>query len=261
MRESVRGWRNPAGIQKQVTGSGSSFTGRHPQVLEPRMGPAVGVTYWCSQWFWRSGAHEGQQSSDQISLSPIMAGFWVFWVRTLGLFPLVTGGVNDASSVNSANIPRWRLPTSKGGKNLTHTVSAVVHRWGTQCCQWQPGWWTHTQERLTQHPGWWAWTVKSVDAQWVCHTDDSTSCDLSEGDVILKRSEAPRNEKKKNFSKEMSKYENVWKWSQLFTYMHIWYTFIPFFYQTKSHTAEPEPRVKGISMNWFELFWFITECQ
>lgn len=27
--------------------------------------------------------------------------------------------------------------------------------------------------------------MKSVDVQWVCHTADSTSCDLFEGDVIL----------------------------------------------------------------------------
>lgn len=31
-----------------------------------------------------------------------------------------------------------------------------------------------------------------MDAQWVCHTADSTSCDLSEGDVTLKGREAQK---------------------------------------------------------------------
>lgn len=38
-----------------------------------------------------------------------------------------------------------------------------------------------------------------MDAQWVCHTADSTSCDLSEGDVTLKRSEAQTDSVKSHF--------------------------------------------------------------
>lgn len=57
---------------------------------------------------------------------------------------------------------------------------------------------------LALRSGYFDWTVKIVDVQWVCHTADSTSCDLSEGDVILKG-------KKENTKRKSNKWrDGIW---------------------------------------------------
>ena len=50
--------------------------------------------------------------------------------------------------------------------------------------------------------------MKSVDVQWVCHTADSTSCDLSEGDVILERGTNTKSGKSFHVESEKAEKEN-----------------------------------------------------